>query len=637
MPGLFVFLLKVNIALLVFCAGYYLVLRQLTFYTLNRIYLVTAILFASVYPKINLSGFFEQHRDIANPVQTIVYNLQAPAKHLIKPLYKPDYWQWASIVFWLGATVLAIRLFIQFISLFRIYRKSKAGQINGHEVRIIKGNSGPFSFWKNIYINPEMHKATDLPSILLHEQVHVSELHTLDILLGELSAIFYWFNPGIWLIKKAIRENIEFITDRKILNKGVDTKQYQYSLVNVSFSAAPQGIVNHFNISTIKKRIIMMNSKRSSKINLTRYAFLVPAVVALLLVFGISKAALIKKSGNVGKIVAAEIKSAIGAGNSVAKIAIPPSMHANSKTSNNIISITNKDLDTLRNGGFFLSTSQPTDSLKYVINGVKSTKANFKALDPDHIISVDLLSAEDANSLLSETHNKHSVLFVTTDDSDTGKKLKERIDKLNHMAKLAVAGNGSMAVTNSSWDSNNSGATLSTGSSNTTGSDAVIVESAPKVYKLRAKKSPSLRLKSDTLAFVTGEPVLIADAYAEPDTIRVLNLKVDKGAYTISPKLKLDAKPRIAYSFKGTGRTYTNFSGKTFTFNANGNNETNIEHLSAKMIMIDGKAASEKDLKKLSAAQIESMSVKSGDEITKKYGDKAKNGVVFITTKKGDK
>lgn len=50
MPALFVFLLKVNIALLLFCAGYYLVLRPLTFYTLNRIYLLAAIIFASIYP-----------------------------------------------------------------------------------------------------------------------------------------------------------------------------------------------------------------------------------------------------------------------------------------------------------------------------------------------------------------------------------------------------------------------------------------------------------------------------------------------------------------------------------------------------------------------------------------------------------
>jgi len=64
------------------------------------------------------------------------------------------------------------------------------------------------------------------------------------------------------------------------------------------------------------------------------------------------------------------------------------------------------------------------------------------------------------------------------------------------------------------------------------------------------------------------------------------------------------------------------------------NNETSIDHLSSKIIIIDGKKATESDMKKLSAADIESMSVKSGDEITKKYGSKARDGVVFIETKK---
>src|SRR6185437_2603155 len=270
-------------ALLLFCAGYFLVLRRLTFYTLNRVYLVTAILFATAYPEINISGFVQQHQQIAAPVRAVVFNWQAPAEHIIKPLSQPDYWYWVEVAFWLGASLLALRLLMQLYSLYKLYRSSTASQIEGHRVRVLSGNAGPFSFWKSIYVNPENHAPADLKAILLHEQVHVNEWHTLDILLAELSTIFYWFNPGIWLMKKAIRENIEFITDRKILKKGVDSKQYQYSLVSVGFSVSTNSIVNNFNLSTIKKRIIMMNVKRSSNFNLPRYAFLVPAVVALLL------------------------------------------------------------------------------------------------------------------------------------------------------------------------------------------------------------------------------------------------------------------------------------------------------------------------------------------------------------------
>ena len=67
------------------------------------------------------------------------------------------------------------------------------------------------------------------------------------------------------------------------------------------------------------------------------------------------------------------------------------------------------------------------------------------------------------------------------------------------------------------------------------------------------------------------------------------------------------------------------------------NNETSIDHLSDKLTFIDGKEATAKDLKNLRASDIESMSVKKGTDMIKQYGDKAKNGVVFITTTKAKK
>jgi len=294
MPALFVFLLKVNLALLLFCAGYYLVLRHLTFYSLNRIYLVGAIIFATVYPQINLSNLAGQHTRL-QPIQQVALSWQTPAQAIIKPLTQPAYWHWIELTFWAGVILLGFRLIMQLYSLYELYHNSSAAQLYNHDVRLINNDAGPFSFWKSIYVNPANHKPEDLKAILLHEQIHVNEWHTLDILLAELSTIFYWFNPGVWLMKRAVRENIEFITDRKILTRGMDSKQYQYSLVSVSFAASSSTIVNNFNISTIKKRIIMMNAKKSSKFKLTRYAFLVPAVVVLLLVFTISKAATEKK------------------------------------------------------------------------------------------------------------------------------------------------------------------------------------------------------------------------------------------------------------------------------------------------------------------------------------------------------
>src|SRR5437868_4333443 len=148
MPALFTFLFKVNIALVLFCMGYYLVLRHLTFYTLNRIYLVTAILFSSIYPWINLDSFMERHQQLAAPVQTVILRWRAPAENLVKPLNQTDYWQWAVVVFWAGAALFAIRLASQLVSLYRLYQNSEPAKVHNYAVRLIDGDVSPFSFWR---------------------------------------------------------------------------------------------------------------------------------------------------------------------------------------------------------------------------------------------------------------------------------------------------------------------------------------------------------------------------------------------------------------------------------------------------------------------------------------------------------
>jgi bla regulator protein BlaR1 len=622
MPALFVFLIKVNAALLLFCAGYYLVLRPLTFYSLNRVYLVAAILFASVYPKINLSGFAERHQQLSKPVQAVVINFQTPARALIKPFARPDYWQWIEIIFWAGTVVLVIRLLTQLYSLFQLYRHSKPSKICDHDVRTIEGNAGPFSFWRSIYINPANHAAADLESILLHEQVHVNEWHTLDILLAELSTIFYWFNPGVWLMKKAVRENIEFITDQKILKKGVDTKQYQYSLVNVSFAASPNPIVNHFNISTIKRRIIMMNAKRSSTFNLTRYALLVPAVVALLLVFSISKAALATKSHYAYKALTTTVHNltktitlhASGRPTATQHIQRP-------KMENVAANAILKIIDTVKNGNVSIGTTEKTDSLTYVVNGVKMKKADFKNLDPDKIYSIEILTGEQANKLLDEIDGKHNVLFVTTKDSEEGKKFKEKIDELNDHS-FTISSNFKTSRPDNNFEIDGQAQKLAIAASRIRAN----VDRRKKLYKLDNVDGKWM-ITDDT------RPVIVADGN---DSLLISDMKMRKdfapGAYNIRPGAKVELNRAMAYA---SPKVRLSYSHGALTLDKGFNHETNINHLSSKMIMINGKEATERELKKLSAADIESMSVRSGDEVVKQYGEKAKDGVLFIETKKG--
>jgi hypothetical protein len=284
MPTLLLYLLKANVALVLFYLAYHLVLRKLTFYHLNRLFLVFGIVFSAIYPLIDLTELFSRHEELA-AVQSYAVVLPAWAPPAIPEQAAAfDYWLIPVALFWLGCAFMVIRLLLQFASLYKIHRASVPASYQGVDFRKVQGISEAFSFWKTIYLNPSQHRSPELESILRHEQIHVNGWHTLDVLLAELSTVFYWFNPGVWLMKKAMKENLEFIADQHVVDAGVDRKEYQYLLLKVVGATQPQ-IANQFNFPSLKRRIAMMNKMPTSRANRLRLLVVLPLVAVLLVAF----------------------------------------------------------------------------------------------------------------------------------------------------------------------------------------------------------------------------------------------------------------------------------------------------------------------------------------------------------------
>ncbi|WP_129714696.1 M56 family metallopeptidase [Pedobacter sp. SYP-B3415] len=284
MPQLLLSLLKINLVLLLFAGVYYLALRKLTFYGLNRAFLLFGIAFSTVYPFVDLTEFFQRRQTIPHGVASYV-----PQVHQLSAATGAvDIWQVLLVIFYFGAIIMAFRLFMQLFSLYRIHRRSMPSQMNSQPVRLLRDPLSPFSFWQTIYIHPGLHKREELKTIIEHEKVHVKEWHTADILLAELSLVCYWFNPGVWMMKRAVKENIEFITDARLLKSGLDRKTYQYSLLDAGTLRPAVSLVNNFNLSDLRKRIKMMNAKRSSPVKLSFYIIALPLLLCITLAFTIS-------------------------------------------------------------------------------------------------------------------------------------------------------------------------------------------------------------------------------------------------------------------------------------------------------------------------------------------------------------
>lgn len=276
MPPFLLALVKINLVIGLFVAVYYLVLRRLTYYTVNRYFLLFGIVFAGCYPWMDISLLFEgqENKGMLAVVPELTRSWSAAAEKV------PPYAVWAYGVFFTGFAWIVLRLLQQAVTLYRIHQYSEVACIEEHRVRLIGGQVSAFSFGRNIYINPALHDREALPAIVAHEQVHVRQWHTLDILLVELGLLFYWFNPVAWLLRKAVKENLEYMADRAVLEQGTDKRSYQYSLLQVTTTHARLGMANEFNLVDLKQRIRMMNRKRSSRLALACYILTLPLLVA---------------------------------------------------------------------------------------------------------------------------------------------------------------------------------------------------------------------------------------------------------------------------------------------------------------------------------------------------------------------
>lgn len=287
MPEIFIYLLKVNTAMSLFYLGYYFLLKKLTFYSLNRFYLLFSILFSAIFPFLSIPSFFSQPEVVYYQVLSIENSVASLPQN-----QEASYTLWPILlaIYWLLMALGGIKLLARLLSLYRIHLKSTPQFWGSYKFNNLPLDTTPFSFLTTIYLNFEKHTEKELYTILKHEQVHTKSLHSFDILLVEIWCIYSWFNPFSWWLKKAIKVNIEFIADHEVIQQGVAHHAYQNSLLHFALQSQNLPLANQFAFLSLKSRIKMMNKKQSSKGQLGKYFVLIPIIISSLFLFGVSKA-----------------------------------------------------------------------------------------------------------------------------------------------------------------------------------------------------------------------------------------------------------------------------------------------------------------------------------------------------------
>jgi len=271
-------------------------LQKETFFRLNRWVLMICLLLAFCLPLIPVPQQWSfrkteepvvaVHTNADLPVydtgvpQTAAQPLPAAAPEKKPVISWPQVVVWLYWLYWFGVIVFAARFLLQIIAL--LYRAYTRPVIKDGRFRIVElsGDKAPCSFGNNIFINPEKYDWDTYNQILLHEKTHIQQGHSFDILLAEMVIIFQWFNPFAWLYRKALENNLEFLTDDQLVHHyNVERTAYQMSLLKVSAPHFPLSVTTNYNQSLLKKRIAMMNSKKSNVHTTWKYLFLFPVLV----------------------------------------------------------------------------------------------------------------------------------------------------------------------------------------------------------------------------------------------------------------------------------------------------------------------------------------------------------------------
>jgi len=593
MEALATYLIKSSVWLTGFALVYALFLRNERFFVLNRIYLVSGILVSIIFP------LFTWHYTVVLPVVP-TSEVFEPQIQGITEVNEPFLTQNMLLLFMYisGITYLIFRILWQTLPVFHIIRKSEVHQHSSAKLIRTAEYPASFSFFSFVFVNPSIDEI-ETREIVNHELEHIRQQHWIDLLLFEILRTIQWFNPAIWLYGHLIRQNHEYLADERALQRSSNPAIYRAALLNQMFGGPVISLANSFNYSLNKKRFTMMKQTISSPIRKLKLLLVLPLIAGVFYAFAAPEYKFILPDNNAkdekGRhytltINGKEYKTCDTEDIKVVQDEKTVTGRVISEEGKPLKSasviISGKTIGTITddNGNFVLKV---TDDSPIVISYVGYKTETIPAPKPDFTYSITMKTATFAIDLIDKT---------------------------------------STAAKNEQVNLNNT--------------NPLVIVDGKEIYKAEmAKIDPERIEKIEVIKDKTS-----VEKYGEKGKDGVILITLKKGE-------SIDGKSNITnmtgnFALNSIRETTPKSSGILFSAKEiRGENKDGITILKAdtfkldfaktnSLILIDGKKSTKDEVNQLNPAMIESISVLKDESATTLYGDKGKNGVVLIVTKK---
>ena len=294
MITLFIYSIKSALVLALLYLPYTLMLRQESFFRMNRITLLTILMLALVLPMVDIPS-------LATPEQPVVYEMQHRIMLMTQEAETTSMslaettrtFSWLGIIALVYIIGICLALCIRLWQLFRIGQIIRGGCLwtdksGKATIYCHIDDVAPFSWMRSIVISEKDYKPYGR-EILLHEKAHILNLHSMDILFLTLVEAVQWWNPIAYMLGHSLRDVHEYEADDYVLHQGVSLQNYQALLVKKSLANTSYAFANNFNHSLIKKRIYMMNHPKSNPWLRSKVLYILPVMLVVLTAFATPK------------------------------------------------------------------------------------------------------------------------------------------------------------------------------------------------------------------------------------------------------------------------------------------------------------------------------------------------------------
>lgn len=281
MENFLIYIAKSALAVGAFYLLYLALFQHQKQFVFNRIYLPVSLALSFIIPLITFTSVRYIHIPAA-PAETnsFAYLAEPTMTQPLAPAFEMEWFHYLMGIYALGILGFLCYLVLGHFKAFSIIKKSRLQKLFNVNVNVTNKDVHPFSFFDKIVLSDRTLDNPNLGMIVLHEEIHVREKHTLDILFAEILFLLQWFNPFAWLLKDAIKNNLEYKTDHQVV-KTIDPQQYQLAMVGLAHKDGIAPFLTALNGSQLKNRIVMMKKKTRNKYALLKQLLVLPLLAVL--------------------------------------------------------------------------------------------------------------------------------------------------------------------------------------------------------------------------------------------------------------------------------------------------------------------------------------------------------------------